>query len=717
MNEIRIPQVERQSSGGDSVDAGKLAQALWRGKWYFLILPAIAAGGMHMWLRGQRNLYRTTAQIQVSPKEVNPLKDNSSSSNKARTVLKQQQILVKSPAILKPLAESESIRGLRTFSRQMIKDKPLIAELNDLLGTVVDPNTDRLQIACMSPFPDEAAKIARATTDQYIQYHRDKKRASAQESADILRGELDRYLDKREEIVQKINELRTENKIIQGSETFLESHLTEQKSLWNKAKIDMIKHQATVDTLGQAEQDPELFLELGKNRRSLKQNPNLEADLAGIETELRAKEAELERRQRDEGEKLLSILRREIEVLKERKRDVLLQYARSYKLDTEIALNEARHLAASLEQQVEGLEDEVARTNSALQSIANLEAEYDRLSEFSDDFKSRLGQLDVENQTGALNIDVIDYGRPSSEPASPDRVGMMVYAIMGGFGLAFGFVLLRSFTDRRIRGVEEVPRLLNVNVVGVMPHLKGRARKRAGRITEDQPASSASEAVRNLRTAVNFALPKSGSGIVFVTSAVSGEGKSVTASNLAHALATGGRRTLLIDGDLRHPGLHDVYGVPNAVGLGHVMTRSTTIGKAIVQNVAAGLDLLPAGDSFGKPAELFEGETFPELLSYLRNRYDCLVIDSPPLLESSEARVIASEVDLSVFVTRLGVSMAPSAVRAIATLRAVDSRVVGAFVNDDRDRKSGTYTGGISYGALRTFEPVGAASSSRDAEG
>jgi capsular exopolysaccharide synthesis family protein len=318
-----------------------------------------------------------------------------------------------------------------------------------------------------------------------------------------------------------------------------------------------------------------------------------------------------------------------------------------------------------------------------------------------------LSELDVENQTGALNIEVIDYGRPSNTPASPDRVGMMVYALAGGFGLAFGLVMLRSFSDKRIRTVEEVPRLLNLNVVGVMPRIKGvRARKRTGRIVEEEPGSIAGEAIRCLRTATTFALPKTGRGVVLVTSAVSGEGKSVTASNLAFALATGGRRTLLIDGDLRAPSLHEVYGVANDVGLGHVMSRATTISKVVVQNVAAGLDLMPAGDAFGKPADLFESSIFPELIGYVRNKYDCVVIDSPPILESSEGRVMAGEVDLNIFVTRLAVSLSPNAMRALGILRGVDARVLGVFVNDDRTKKSSAYAGGISYGTMRKVEAM-----------
>jgi len=703
MNDIRIPQVESQSSGGggDSFDAGRLMQALWRGKWFFLFLPLIFGGGMYYWLKQQRPLYRSTAQVLIEPREVNPLKGEGGAGNKARTVLKQQQTLVKSPAILKTLSEMEEIKGLKSFSKRVIGTKPLITELNDRLGTVIDPNTDRLSIAYMSPFPDEAAKIARTTVDVYIEYHKKKKHQSAEESASILRKELETYLEKRDELSGKIIRLRTENNITASGETFVQSRLDDMREAWNKAHLEMIDQKSVLDALTEAEKDVGKFLEYGRYRRSTKQNPNLESDLQDVEQSLLDREIELQNKLRDlgEGHDRIKNLRVEISALRARKHEILLQYARNYKKDTEIAFSQAFGREQGLEKDVASLQEQIHDTNSVLQEIENYQAEYDSIQDVTDLFKSRLTELDVENQAGALNIEVLDYGRPNSTAAWPDHVSSMMYAITGGFGLAFAFVLLRSFGDRRIRSVEEVPGLLNLSVVGVFPRIAGpNVRSRIGRIVEEHAGSVAAEAIRNLRTATTFALPKSGKGVILVTSSVSGEGKSISASNLAFALATGGRRTLLVDGDMRKPRQHRIYNVDNDLGLGHVMTRAATAGKCIVQNVAAGLDLLPAGDPFGKPSEIFESRDFPELIEFLRRKYDCIVIDAPPVLESSEARVMASEVDLTVFVMRIGISTAPLAQRAMGILRAVDARVLGAFLNGARKKKRGSYTGGISYG-------------------
>ena len=308
---------------------------------------------------------------------------------------------------------------------------------------------------------------------------------------------------------------------------------------------------------------------------------------------------------------------------------------------------------------------------------------------------------------------LLDRARAKFEPVSPKPMETMLYAVIGGFGLAFLIVMLRGFSDRRIRDPEEVPGLLGTNVVGVFPQLAGsQARTRIGRIVEEQPASLAAESIRSVRTAVTFALPNNGKGVICVTSSVSGEGKSTSASNLAYALAHAGRKTLLIDADLRKPGQHEIYGVGGAVGFGNVISGSASYRKAIDQNVAAGLDLLPAGDASGKAAELLESEDCREALERLRQEYDCIVLDSSPVLETAEARVLSSRADVTIFVMRLDVSTAPNAKRATGILRSVEANLLGVLLNGSKTKKgSKAYAEGISYGyaygGARGLQPAG----------
>jgi capsular exopolysaccharide synthesis family protein len=285
-------------------------------------------------------------------------------------------------------------------------------------------------------------------------------------------------------------------------------------------------------------------------------------------------------------------------------------------------------------------------------------------------------------------------------PVYPETEKTLLYALGASGILAFGLVLLLGIADRRVRAVEDVPELLGTSVLGVLPALPGGSdRSSIARQVEENPHSLLAEAIRSVRTATTFALP-AGCGMVQITSAGSGEGKSVCASNLAFALAKAGKKTLLIDADMRKPAQHQVYAVPNSIGLAGLLTSSVALKKAIVPNVALGLDLLPAGDARGRAAELCEGPVLPELVQTLRESYECLVVDSPPVLESSEARVLAALSDAVVIVLRLDRSKAPNLKRAAGILRGVGARILGALPNGaSTQRGARAFSGGISYGA------------------
>jgi capsular exopolysaccharide synthesis family protein len=236
-------------------------------------------------------------------------------------------------------------------------------------------------------------------------------------------------------------------------------------------------------------------------------------------------------------------------------------------------------------------------------------------------------------------------------------------------------------------------------VLGVLPEMPGGSdRVKIARLVEEDPRSLVAEAVRSVRTATIFALP-GGRGLVLVTSAGSGEGKSVCASNLAFALARAGKKTLLIDADMRKPAQHEIYSVANGIGLAGLLSSSAPLRKAVVANVAMGLDLLPAGEPYGKAAELCEGPVLAGLLQTLRESYECIVVDSPPVLETSEARVLATLADAVVIVLRLDASRAPNLKRAAGILRGVGARILGALPNGaSSQRGARAYAGGISYG-------------------
>jgi capsular exopolysaccharide synthesis family protein len=710
---IRLPPVESPPARGEA-DAGRMLQILWRGKWILLIVPLLGFVGAKLWLGSRTELYMAVAQVQVDARTPSVLKSGAGEAvDKPRTVLKQQQGLIKSTPFLKRVAESPTLASLKTFARGQLNGKTVLGALYDGVQTSIDVESNRLFVTFTSPFREDTAVVVDEAVRVYFEHHKEKKKEQASGMAEIVRGEWESTKAELAAASEAIATLQSENLLLTGTErTPLQTKLDNANTAWNAAHLEAQKQLAVFQDMQRASADPALFRERGLYWRAKGPIGALEERMGALGKEREEKTRELERLERAVGAEnaRLAALRDELARLAKAEDEIVLRYAQDYLRNSEVDHQRARHYEENLAADVQALLSQVADQNRVFDRIKDLQIERDALRERVRGFEERIAQLELENQTGALNLNVIEYARAGARPVYPEVEKTLIYALGGSGILAFGLVLLLGMADRRVRAVEDVPGLLGTSVLGVLPELSGSSeRGRVARLVEEDPHSLLAEAIRSARTATTFALP-GGRGVVQVTSAASGEGKSVCASNLAFALAKAGKKTLLVDADMRKPAQHQVYAVENGVGLAGLLTSSVALKKAIVPDVALGLDLLPAGDPRGRAAELCEGAVLVELLRALREDYECIVVDSPPVLETSEARVLAALSDVVVFVLRLDESTAPSVRRAAGILRGVGARILGALPNGaSSQRGARAYSGGISYGDPRLTGSVRAA--------
>jgi capsular exopolysaccharide synthesis family protein len=698
---IRIAPVEASPQAG--ADAGRMLQILWRGKWILVVAPLLAYALARAWLGSREELYVATAQVQVDARAPSVLKSGAGEAiNKPRTVLKQQQGLLKSTTLLKRIAAAPALPQLRTFAPERLGEKTLVGALYEGLHTSIDVETDRLFLSFFAPFREEAVVVVDEALRAYIEYHKQKKREDAEGLAEIVRREWESTREELDRTSRAIAELQSENTLLSGTErTPLQAKLDDANAALNVAHLETQRLWAVHEDMRTASTDPARFRERGQYWRAKGAIAALEERIDALRKARETKQAELERLRQvgiGAGHPRFAELRGELESLAVREDEIVLEYAREYLRNSEVDHRRAQLYEQSLADDVQSLLAQVARENEVLDRIKDLQIAREQLRARVAGFDERITQLELENQTGALNLDVIEYARAAMRPAYPETEKTILYALGAGGILAFGLVLLLGLSDRRVREVEDLPGLLGTSVLGVLPELPGgSARARIARAVEDDPQSLAAEAIRSTRTAAAFALPE-GRGIVLVTSARAGEGRTVCASNLAYSLARAGKKTLLVDADMRRPSLHAVYEVENGTGLAGLLGSSAPVRKAILVDAAYGLDLLPAGDARGKAAELCEGPVLGELLRSLRQQYECIVVDSPAVLESSEARVLAALADVVVFVLRLDVSRAPDAKRAFGILRGVGARILGCLPNGAVSRHGArAFAGGIRY--------------------
>jgi succinoglycan biosynthesis transport protein ExoP len=318
--------------------------------------------------------------------------------------------------------------------------------------------------------------------------------------------------------------------------------------------------------------------------------------------------------------------------------------------------------------------------------LRNLGTQRADLAARSSDLVNQAGQAEVESRNRQADIDIVQSPAAPKDPVSPKPLRDAAIAGMAGLLISLGIVVLRHRLRQRIARTDDVKTAApEIPFVTAIPPNQPRFARRNRSPSLDLVSSSdgrLAEAYRTLRAGLRFATAADTSLVVLVTSARPGEGKTTTAANLGVSLAQAGERVVVVDGDLRHANIHDLFVVPNTVGFASVVVKSVPLKEALQKVVIPGgsLDVLPAGPRVNNPAEILLSDKTSELLAELRSRYDYVIVDSPPVLPVADALTLARSVDGVLLVVRAGRTRAAAFRQADQLLRQFDAPIQGAVV-------------------------------------
>jgi len=304
-------------------------------------------------------------------------------------------------------------------------------------------------------------------------------------------------------------------------------------------------------------------------------------------------------------------------------------------------------------------------------------------------------ELRVISNSRSNNVQVMDRAEVPGAPFSPnarrDWFTAMVAGLLVALGLAFGL----EYLDDTIKTPDDVASRLRLPLLGLVPSVGG---KRVPLLTEPVPHDFG-EAFRSLRTSLVFTSGAEGPRVIAVTSSQPLEGKTTTACNLGLVLALGGSRVLLVDADLRRPGLHTVVGAQNDIGLSHLLVGQARVREAVQKTNEPNLFVISAGRIPPNPSELLSSERMHALLANLRSGpFDWVIIDTPPVLAVTDAVIVARAVSGVVFVIGSEMTRRVHAERAIETLVAGRPKSMGAVLNRvDFDRNKYYYSRYYGY--------------------
>lgn len=335
-----------------------------------------------------------------------------------------------------------------------------------------------------------------------------------------------------------------------------------------------------------------------------------------------------------------------------------------------------------------------------------LQRELDAEKLVYDNLIVQLKEGNVTRGFAGRQFEVVQPPTMPAMPVAPVRKTLLIQFAGGGAALGFAVIMLLGFLDPTLRTVAEVEQLCGVPVVAATPSFK-KSESRSGCLELlNDSQSPAAEAVRSLRAGLTFLGTAEERCTFLISSSIPGEGKSWVASNLAHAFAVQGDRTLLIDADMRRPVQSEVFGyAKDAKGLSDILSLGTPIKEVLLRSeISEELFLIPAGSWSANPAELLSGKSLRPLLEKLTEYFDRIVIDSAPLIPVSDTIPLAKLVQSVVLVTRMGRTPKGAIQRAVRVLSSNGSHPVGIVANGlPRARTMGgqgyyySYASGGSY--------------------
>jgi capsular exopolysaccharide synthesis family protein len=287
-------------------------------------------------------------------------------------------------------------------------------------------------------------------------------------------------------------------------------------------------------------------------------------------------------------------------------------------------------------------------------------------------------------------IEIHEEAQIAQGPSSPNvTLNLVLGAVVGViFGLGIAFFL--EYLDTSVKSLDDVERYLQVAVLAVIP-------KDVGILLKQNGASPDSEAYRILRTNIEFNRKNPEDNSITIVSGGAGEGKSTTLINLAYICAQGGYTTLMIDADLRRPRLHTHLDVNNSVGLTNYLTTDLMLEDVILQTPVDNLYFMPSGILPADAAGILNSRRMSELLQDVKQRFDLVLVDSPPILGVSDASVLASEVDLTIIVIQHRKLPRNMLLRVKQAVENVGGNIIGVVLNNVDVRSDSQYQYYTSY--------------------
>ena len=675
-----------------------LSHYLWifrRNWWKILLFVACAVAATAVISMRLTPVFESTVTIDIDrqmPSGIIGQESTRSLTNDSDQFLATQAKLIQSDSVLRPVAQQLKLNPDREAQDAQNPKSPSADDAPVLLRNLKvtrPPNTYLLLISYRSPDPRLAADVANATAHSYLEHTYNIRFKSSASLSAFMEKQLEELKAKMERSSSALAQFERELNVINPEQktSILSARLLQLNTEYTNAQGDRVRKESAFKSVSGGSLEAAQVSTQGEALKRLSERLDEEQQkFAEVKSHFGPNHPEYQK-----GSAQLAELQRQIQRSKEnigQRVDVEFREA----LNRELMLRKA-----------------VAETKAEFDSLNARSFEYQALKREAEADKTLYEELVRKIREASINsgfqnsaIRIADLARPAAKAVFPNIPLNVLLAFLFSTLLAVGIAVVTDILNNTVRDPEHIARTLSTEVIGTLPAVKewrGRAIATAEPGTALVPSgrkqggglNSFDEAIRTLRNSILLTDFDRRIRSLMITSSAPSEGKSTTAAHLAIAHAQQGRRTLLIDGDLRRPSIHRRFDVPSVVGLSNVLTAGLPWRSALAKSSEfPSLDILPVGPPSRRAADLM-GTQLSVLLEDACTEYDLVILDTPPLLGFPEPLQMAVAVDGVLMVAVAGRTHRKALGSAIATLKRLRANVVGIVLNEVRADSSDNY--------------------------
>jgi capsular exopolysaccharide synthesis family protein len=533
------------------------------------------------------------------------------------------------------------------------------------------------------PDPGMATSIVNSLAKNYIEQNLEYKFMASKEASDWLGARLSEERKDVEAAEAKLQQYREQNDAIAltDRENITVQKLADLNAALTRAKTERIQKGAMYQQLQAVQSDPaklDTFPEILTNNYIQQQKSAL--------ADLQRQYAQLSEKLGDKHPDIIKI-KSAIQLSLTKLDGETAKVVQSVRSQYQAAVAQENSLTAALNQQ----KGEALAMNRKAIDYGVLERDVESTKQIYNSLMQRAKETGVAGELKTSNIRIVDPAEQPRKPISPNKTVNELVATLGGLFCALFLTFFFEYIDSRIKSPDELRAYLGIPSLGLAPSIDEKARIGSGALLSGSVPANYAEALRAIRTNVLFSSAEEGARSLVVTSTGPGEGKTTMAANLAIGFGQAGQRVLLLDGDMRRPRLHELFNVDREPGLSNLMVGSAKASGVVQRTNVPGLWLVTAGRIPPNPAELLGSSRFRDFLTSLKEHFDWVVVDTPPVMAVTDATIVGHWTSGVVFVVGSEMTSKHAARTALQQLEHARAHVIGGILNRVDLQRHGYY--------------------------